>query len=157
MLGDALAQLPQSHAVKKADADARRIRRQAQHVKAQGLIRLAPFATVNSLQQGLHGAGACVGIILGRVAKNVGGQRFKFGLSLGPEHCGGIAHLHPLGRTLAQQVVQCRGVGEGGSATDRGVFPLALGFAVGLEGTRVERDDVGTGCLCAPHALDGSV
>ena len=153
MLCNALAQLLQRDAVIKADADARRIGCQAQHVVTQVFVHRAPVAAVHGVEQGFYLVGAGIGVVLEDVAKNglVGC------LPLGPEHGGGIAHLHALGRVFAQQVVQRGGVGKGSSAADRGVFALALGFAIGLEGAGVEGNDVGTRGLCAPHAFDGCV
>ena len=73
---------------------------------------MAPFAAVDGVQQRMHGAGSSVWVVFGWVAKNVGNQRFKFRFLFGPEHGGGIAHLNALGRILAQQVVQRRGIGK---------------------------------------------
>ena len=119
----------------------------------QVFVHGAPVAAVHGVEQGFYLVGAGVGVVLKDVAKD----GFKRVLPLGPEHGGGIAHLHALGRVFAQQVVERRGVGKGGSAADRGVFTLALGFAIGLEGAGVEGDDVGPRGLRAPHTFDGGV
>ena len=126
-------------------------------MKARVALRAGELAAVDGTEKRVDGACALVRVVLGRVAKNVGQGSFKVRIALGPEHRGRIAHLDALGRILAQQVIQGRGVGKGGGAAHGGVFALALGLAVGLEGAGVERDDVGPRGLRAPHALDGGV
>ena len=46
-------------------------------MKAVVVIHPAVFSRVDGFEQRLHGVGAPVGVVLGRVAKNIGGDGFK--------------------------------------------------------------------------------
>ena len=90
VLGDALAQLAQGDAVVEADADACRVRCQAQHIKTRAYVRSAPCAAVHCIQQSVHGTRAAVWVVFGWLTKDIDGGCFKVRVTLCPEHGGRI-------------------------------------------------------------------
>ena len=149
---DSLGDFDQRRFVPKADGDARGIGRQAEHKELVLAPAAVKAAAVHRVEQRTYLGSVRVRVV---AAHDLCQPVFYRVGPLCPKHRGGIAHLHALRRALGQQRVQRRGVGKGGGAADGGIG--ALGFAVGVEGVEVERDDVGARALRAPHALDGGV
>ena len=108
----------------EADRNARCVGRQSEDEKARLTPRPIKLAAVHGFIQGADLAGTGIGVVA--FSKHGGEDVFdRIGLFC-PEHGRGVADLHALLRTFGEQVVECRGVGEGRGRADRRIGALRL-------------------------------
>ena len=127
VLPDTHGHLRHRAVVPEADGDARGVGRKTQREEFRFAFVVLQQAMVDGFVEACHRTHVAVGIVLGRLAKNIYDASFQFRRFVGPEHRRWHHRLvSSCGEISAEQVIKRSGVPKRSAFTDRCVCSLSL-------------------------------